>query len=300
MAKELPAKRKLHFEPGNVDITVTSGANLLETAIQAGEHIYASCGGAGTCGTCKVQIEKGEVEASQTAKISDEEFDQGIRQACQSRVDTDLSVSVLPESRLEIAVLTQDRKVTSGVAATGWRFKPPLGKYCVELSPPDIEDNVSDLSRLLRGLKKSYQLRNITVDFDVLRKLPQVLRNGDWQVTVSALVTAVESRAADKRRPRLINVETGDVRKKHYALAFDIGTTTVVGQLLDLNRGKVVAEGIAYNGQISHGADVITRITACQKPGGLGKLQKAVVTTINTVIKQYCPRVKLSRSMSVT
>lgn len=295
MAKRLPAKKKVHFEPGNVDITVDSGTNLLEAAIQAGVHIYASCGGAGTCGTCKVQIEKGEVETTRTAKISDEEFKQGIRQSCQSRVTTDLMVYVLPESRLETAVLAKDRKITSGVAATGWRFKPPLGKYFVELPPPNIEDNISDLSRLLRGLRQSYQLRNITVDFDILRKLSRVLRDGDWQVTVSALVTAVESRAAEKRRPRLINVEPGDTRTKHYALAFDIGTTTVCGQLLDLNRGRVVAEGIAYNGQISYGADVITRIAACQKPGGLEKLQKAVVTTINTVIKQLLAKSKVKR-----
>jgi uncharacterized 2Fe-2S/4Fe-4S cluster protein (DUF4445 family) len=82
----------------------------------------------------------------------------------------------------------------------------------------------------------------------------------------------------------VINIEGGDTRDKHYSLAFDIGTTTVCGQLLDLNRGRVLAEGMAYNGQISFGEDVITRIAYCQKTGGLKKLQQVVVGTVNAVI----------------
>ncbi len=287
MAKDLASKKRgVRFEPDNIDIVVEQGANLLETAIQAGVHIYASCGGNGTCGTCKVLIEKGEVETIRTAKVSDAEYEQGIRQACQSRVMTELAVYVPVESRLEKAVLSREERVTSGALATGWRFKPPLSKFFVELPPPTLEDNISDLSRLLRGLKQQYKLANMTVDFDVLRQLPNTLRDKDWKVTVTTLVTAIESGAIDRRRPRLINVQPGDSRDKHYSLAFDIGTTTVCGQLLDLNRGKTIAESMDYNGQISYGADVITRIAYCQKPGGLQKLQQVVVTTINGVIKR--------------
>jgi uncharacterized 2Fe-2S/4Fe-4S cluster protein (DUF4445 family) len=82
----------------------------------------------------------------------------------------------------------------------------------------------------------------------------------------------------------VINIEPGDTRHKYYSLAFDVGTTTVCGQLLDLNRGKAIAQSIDYNGQISFGQDVITRIAYSQKPGGLKKLQQTVVTTINKII----------------
>lgn len=287
MAKGLgDKKKKVYFKPDNVAITVEPGANLLETANQAGVHIYASCGGDGTCGTCKLLIEKGEVETTRTNKISDEEFGQGVRQACQSRVITDLTVYVPVESRLGKAVFSREKKVTSGVLATGWRFNPPLTKYFIELPPATLADNVSDLTRLLRGLKQQYKIKHMTVDFDVVKKLPKILRAGDWRVTATTLVTAVEARATDRRRPRIINVQAGDTRGSHYALAFDIGTTTVKGQLLDLNRGKAIAEGIDYNGQIGYGADVITRIAYCQKTGGLKKLQRAVVTTVNGIIEQ--------------
>jgi len=289
-------KRRVHFEPDNIDIAVEQGANLLEVAIEAGVRLTASCGGNGVCGTCKVLVEKGSVRSTKTDKLSDEEYQRGLRQACQSEITADLSVYIPVESRLETAVITRERKeVTTGTQqpealATGWRFSPPLSKYYVESPPPTIQDNVSDLSRVLRGLKQRHKLRNMTVDFDVVKRLPRALRDGDWKVTVTTLLTAIEARAVERRRPRLINVEPGDTRERYYSLAFDIGTTTVCGQLLDLNRGQAIAESIAYNGQISYGADVITRIAYCQKENGLRKLQQAVVTTINDVIEQLVSR----------
>ena len=283
-------KMKVHFSPDNVDIVVERGTNLLEAAIEAGVHIYAACGGAGTCGTCKVLIKKGEVETTKTRKISDEEFKQGIRQACQSRVLTDLDVYVQVESRLEKAVLSRERKQVSEALATGWRFKSPVSKCYIELPPPNLDDNVSDVSRLLRGLKRRCHLSNMWVDFDVIKKLPMVLREKNWKVTVTTLVTAAKARGGEARRPRIIDIEAGDTRGKYYSLAFDIGTTTVCGQLLDLNQGKVIAEGIDYNGQIGFGADVISRIAYSQKTGGLKRLQKAVVDTINGIIDDLTTR----------
>ena len=292
MKKDTTYKRvRVHFEPDNVGIIVERGASLLQAAIDAGVHITASCGGTGVCGTCKVLIEKGEVESSRSEKLSQEEWKQGIRQACQSRVLTDLTVNVPVESRLETAVVSREIKMATGTAgpaeaiATGWRFKPPLNKCYVELPPPTSADNTSDLSRLLRGLKKQCSLNNVGVDLDVVRKLPRVLRKKKYRVTATTLVKAVKTKA-DKRKPTIINIEPGNTSQKHFSLAFDIGTTTICGQLLDLNRGKVIAEAMTYNGQIGYGADVITRIACCQKPGGLKKLQQAVVATINQVIDE--------------
>lgn len=279
-------RRRVHFNPENVDIVVEEGANLLAAAITAGVHVNAACGGVGVCGTCKVLIETGQVESTRTEKLSEEEYEQGLRQACQSSIITDLTVYIPVESKLERAVLSREAKKTSEVLATGWRFKPPLSKLFVELPPPTLEDNTSDLSRLLRGLRQRYNLHNISTDFGVVKKLAKVLRDGHWKVTVTTLITAAKPRTKEWRRPRVINIEPGDTREKHYSMAFDIGTTTICGQLLDLNQGKVIAESIDYNGQINYGEDVITRIAYCQKRGGLKKLQQAVVTTINGIIRE--------------
>ncbi|UCD54113.1 MAG: DUF4445 domain-containing protein [Dehalococcoidia bacterium] len=285
--KQLNKKVKVHFEPDNVGIIVGQGENILEAAIDAGVHINASCGGAGVCGTCKMLIKQGKVESTRTDKISEAEYEQGVRQACQSRAITDLVVDIPAESRLETAVL--DREGAGGfqpsqVLATGWRFHPPLSKLFVELPPPTLEDNISDLSRLLRGLKKQYKLDNVSVDFGVVKKLADVLRDGDWKVTVTTLVPGASTQTKGRQRQALINIEPGDTRKRHFSLAFDIGTTGVRGQLLDLNRGKVQAEGLDYNGQISYGEDVISRIAYSHKPNGLKSLQRAVVATINGII----------------
>ncbi len=283
-------RRRVHFDPDHIDIVIEQGTNLLQAAIDAGVHINASCGGAGVCGTCKVKIEKGEVESTRTEKVSEDEYKQGMRQACQSRIITDLTVYIPVESRLEKAVVSRERKGASEALATGWRFKPPLSKYFVELPPPTLEDNISDLSRVLRGLKQRYNLSNMWIDFEVIKKLPQALREDGWKVTITTLVTAVKARAGDTRRPRVINIEPGDTRQTHYSLAFDIGTTTVCGQLLDLNRGKVIAESMDYNGQIRYGEDVITRIAYSQKSGGLKKLQQAVIATINGIVEELMTR----------
>ncbi|MEE9583410.1 MAG: ASKHA domain-containing protein [Dehalococcoidales bacterium] len=291
MARNPPDKNySVHFEPDNIDIVVEPGANLMETAIAAGVHINASCGGASTCGTCNVVIKKGKVETKRTDKVSDIDYARGTRQSCQSRVVSDLTVEIPVESRLEKEVLAREKIELVAqmplALATGWQFNPPVSKLYIELPAPTMKDNKSDLSRLLKGLRQQYCLDNISVDFAVAKKLARALRDGDWKVTVTTLLDTGATL-------RLTNVEPGDTRARYYSLAFDIGTTAVRGQLLELRRGKVLAQSIDYNKQISYGEDVITRIACCQKTGGLRKLQRAAVATINGLIKELLEQVKV-------
>src|SRR3989304_5718998 len=124
-------KRRVSFQPDNIEMLVEQGANLREVAMQAGIRLIAACGGAGTRGTCKGDIKEGEVETTRTARVSDKEFERGIRQACQSRVISDLVVNIPVESRLETAVMAREQKgLAAGrkgveALATGWRFYPP-------------------------------------------------------------------------------------------------------------------------------------------------------------------------------
>ncbi len=271
----------VHFEPDNINIDVEPGANLMETAVAAGVHINASCGGAGVCGTCNVLIKKGRVESTRTDKVSVKDYQKGVRQSCQSRVVSNLVVEIPLESRLEKVVLDKEQTeiVTQmpAVLAAGWQFNPPARKLYLELPPPTLEDNASDLSRLLRGLRQQYCLENISVDFEVVIGLAKVLRSAGWRVTATILSDGDSG-------IRLINVEPGDTMARSYSLAFDIGTTAVRGQLLDLNRGRVLAQAVDYNRQISYGADVISRIAWAQKSGGLRRLKRAVVDTINDLV----------------
>jgi uncharacterized 2Fe-2S/4Fe-4S cluster protein (DUF4445 family) len=160
----------------------------------------------------------------------------------------------------------------------GWRFAPPVEKHLLEMQPPTLQDNTNDLSRLLRYLKNDGLKSEIETDSTVLKKLAVTARQDNWCLTATLLKS--------NGHTHLINLESGDTRAANYALAFDIGTTAVRGQLLDLNRGQIAAQAIDYNKQISYGADIIARIAQCRYSNGTEKLQKAVVDTLNTLINQ--------------
>lgn len=272
----------IHFKPDDINIIVDKGTNLMEAAVAAGVHINASCGGAGVCGTCNVLIKNGKVKSTKTNKVSDEDYEKGIRQACQSKILSDLIIEIPAESRLEKAVLAREISDITTQSSTAivkeWNFNPSVNKYYIELPIPTLQDNVSDLYRLLRGIKQQYKFDTMSLDFKVLPKLSDVLRTSDWCVTVTIIL--------EGNNFKIINIEPGDSRTKHYTLAFDIGTTAVRGQLIDLNRGKVLTHSIDYNRQISYGEDIISRIAWSQRTDGLKRLQKAVVATINDLIKE--------------
>ena len=280
-------------------------------------YIQASCGGEGFCGKCKVEIEKGSVESSPTPKISEEELGRGIRLACQTRVRSDLEVRVPVESHLDRRVIARTRERVGGgrrvsqqeleSLVLGWCFSPALRKQYVEVEPPTLKDNRSDLSRLLLAMKRDSGFEGISVDSRLLKKLPFILREGDWKVTATLVQTRMESQLGEyqlrgSRRTKLIDLEAGDTTREHYSIVLDIGTTTVWGQLLDLNQRKTLAEASDYNSQIQYGDDVITRVVYSQKPGGLKKLQESVVGTINGIIRELISQagVEISRVSHMT
>jgi uncharacterized 2Fe-2S/4Fe-4S cluster protein (DUF4445 family) len=276
-------KHKVRFLPDNVEIIVDRGTNLLSAAMAAGVHINASCGGMGVCKTCKIDVVSGNLEKSHRENVPETVLKPEFHQACRTQIYSDLVVTVPVESRLDKAVPAEEKKKTSGVSLSGWKFNPPIKKYYLELPPATGDDNVSDFFRLRRELKKAFDLADVPIDFTVVRKLPETLRKKDWKVTTTIILTSARP-SKNNNIPRIINIEPGDTRSRNHALAVDIGTTTICAQLLDLNRGKIVKDSIVFNKQISYGSDVISRINHCQQPGGLEKLQELVVSSLNDII----------------
>ena len=286
--------KKVTFKPYDITVDVEDGENLLRAALQAGVHINASCGGEGVCGKCRVILEEGEVECPENSLLTQEECGLGYRQACQCRIKSDIVVRIPPESLLDKKTITRRRTGISlrpsPINITALKeaglYNPAFQKKFLKLPPATLSDNVCDLSRLEQGLGRQYGLRNLTLDFLLTRKLAQTIRQEDFQVT--ATLDFAQRRS---RNPRLVDIQPGDTTGRHFALAVDIGTTTVWVQLLDLAKGEIVGHAADYNGQLSYGDDVIARILHSQKEGGLETLQKAVVNTINKVthglLKQY-------------
>jgi uncharacterized 2Fe-2S/4Fe-4S cluster protein (DUF4445 family) len=288
--------KRLTFKPYDLTVEVPAGENLLRAAVAAGVHINASCGGEGVCGKCKILLESGELESTRSGLLSDEQWDLGYRQACQSWVRGDVVVRIPPESLLDRRTLTRRRggiglrssPIDLAALKAAGLYNPAFQKKFVKLPLASLADNVCDLSRLENGLARQHGLDNLAHDFFMLRKLAGVMRQEDFQVTAT-----LDFAQRLSRKPRVVNLEPGDTREQHYALAVDIGTTTVWVQLLDLARGEILGQAADYNAQMSYGDDVITRIVFSQKEQGLQKLQRSVVATINQVMHRVLKRHKL-------
>ncbi len=284
-------KHTIKFQPDNITVTVDKGENLLTAAANAGVYIHAYCGGDGVCGKCKVVVNQGTVH-SDKANLSQEDWDKGYRLACLSSVQSDLVVTIPEMTTKSGKALKRKPKTTRTISARSletligtWDVNPPVTKLYLELPPPTLEDNISDMQRVMRGIKKALpDSLEPTYDHpELIKILPRALRDADWKITLLLL----HGRGSDEPF-RIIDVESGDTTSRLYGLAIDIGTTTCSGVLVDLNSGKIISEASGYNGQISYGEDVISRIIYAGRPGGLNALQDKVVATINTIIDEIC------------
>ena len=288
--------KRVIFKPYDLAVEVPEGENLLRVALQAGVHINASCGGEGVCGKCRILLEEGQLDSLRSALISDEEWSLGYRQACQSWVHSDMVVRIPPESLLDRRTLTRRRggiglrpsPIDLEALKAEHLYNPAFTKRFVKLNPPTQSDNINDRTRLEQGLARQHAVNRLTMDFFLLRKLGRVMREQNYQVTATLDFSRRRS-----PYPHLINVEPGDTTQRHFAVAVDLGTTTVWVQLLDLARGEILGNAADYNAQMSYGDDVITRIMYSQKEQGLQKLQRSVVATINQVLHRLLKHHKL-------
>ena len=286
------------FQPHNKAVKVSDGGNLIRAAMEAGVHVNASCGGAGVCGKCRVIIEAGSVEGGITEKLSSEDVAKGCRLACQSFVRGDLSVRIPVESEVDASILNRlaTPRKTARVHEVDFEslkeqglFIPPVEKRYLELPPPSESDRLPDVTRLISYLKAKHDEHRLVARLPVIRKIPDLLRSSGFKVTAT-LARPVQP----GRKSHIINIEPGDTTDRNYAIAMDIGTTTVYGQLIDVIGGEVLAQHGEFNGQISYGEDVLSRIVYAEKPGGLEKLHQVVVATINAIIRRIVQQSKVN------
>ncbi len=269
--KELPVR----FAPQGRTVGVVPGATVLEAAARAGITILTPCGSQGTCGKCRVIVREGAgpVTDAELEALSTEELDAGIALSCQRTVEAPATVEV-PESSL----LGSFHQILEGGRTPLERgLTAPVVKAYVELPEPTLEDGVPDFERLQR------EIGSVGVEPDVLPALPGAMRANGFKGT--AVLAA--SGGADASRPRLIEWEAGDTAAECYAAAFDIGTTTLGGVLLDLHKGQEIAAASTMNPQTAFGDDVLARILhASQGPAELNTMQEAVLDAVNGLLKE--------------
>ena len=257
----------LHFEPSGRQVRVPAGVTLFDAASWNGIAIDSTCGGHGTCKKCRVRVLEGPAPVSSldTRAFGAHELRDGWRLACRLETAGDLRVEVPPlATRPKAATVGVGRKVI---------LRPAVQKRYVELDEPTLQDQTSDLERLLARLD-DLELR---VDLQALRAVGPVLRQGGYRAT-AVVVDDV-----------LVDVEPGDTTGRLYGIAFDLGTTTVVATLLDLSTGTPVSVRSVLNKQQHFGADVITRIsTIMLDPEALGRLSSLAHETLAELTEAVC------------
>lgn len=287
------------FENGeDIEAFAVPGESLLEIARKTNVAIDAPCSGNAVCGKCKVKLVGGELESAKTAHITDEEYAQGWRLSCVSKVTSDVEVLV-PDiasayrSRMKVADLDSAEelkifeKTEADIAEAGIEFKNDLELIDVPLEEPSLDNTMPDNERLVWAVKDICGVSNVKMNFSVLQKLAEVLRQSNFHVK------CVIRRAGDKAE--ILDVLTSEGEHKVCGLAVDIGTTSVAALIVDMLSGEILAKASTGNGQIRYGADVINRIIEQQKSGGRKKLQDAIIhETLNPLIHEMCRSAKVS------
>jgi uncharacterized 2Fe-2S/4Fe-4S cluster protein (DUF4445 family) len=262
-------KFEVHDTSGTVterDVRVPPGVSVFDSASWNGIAIDSTCGGHGTCHKCKVRLSaQAPVTRHDERTFTQTQLQQGWRLACLVQATRDLDIEVPP-------LTTRPKAATVGVGRQVI-LRPAVQKRYVELDEPTLSDQRPDLVRLLDAID---DLEPVP-DLYALRRLPTVLRQSGFKATAVVVDEA------------LIDVEPGDTTQTRYAIAFDLGTTTVVATLLDLETGTPVSVASSLNKQQPFGADVISRISATMLDSrALDRLRQAAHATLAELTDEIC------------
>lgn len=290
---------KVIFKPQGKEIQCEVGEKLLDVARKADIFIDAPCNGSQSCGKCKVKLLEGKCDTEKTVHISDEEWEQGYILACATKVTEDIAIEVpskLSSSMHGMKIEGSDKKVDQKLFERGRKFLEDNGltystnieKKYMELDKPSLDDNISDVDRIERHVRQVLEIDGIDFRLDILRKIPTVLREDDFNITLTYL--------KKNNKITILNIEPGNKEDYLYGLAVDIGTTSVVVCLVNLLTNEVIEKASSGNAQIKYGADVINRIVFAIRKDNLDLMTKAIVEeTLNPLIQSIYDKIGIDK-----
>jgi uncharacterized 2Fe-2S/4Fe-4S cluster protein (DUF4445 family) len=269
------------FMPSGRRGRIQAGQSVLDSARQLGVEIESICGGRLTCGKCKVQLETGwfhkhgiysspdhVTDASSREQDLLEKIDGSqaadCRLACTTHIQGDLLVYVPEESRAQKQIIR--KAATERVIDV----LPAIRQVYVEVNQAELGEHRGDWGRLQDALAEQWELRDLTIDLQALRRLQPALRKQKWAVTVTLW-----------QEREVIDVQPG-YQEGVYGLAVDIGSTTVAGFLCDLRTGEILATESVMNPQVTYGEDLMSRVSyAMTNRNGLDKMHEAIIDALN-------------------
>ena len=264
-------------------IGAEAGKSIYKTLKENGVYLISSCGGKGLCGKCRVKVLEGPVRRESSGKLLKKEIEDGIVLACRTFSEADVLIEVPEESKLIIGdkiAVTKTRDLLQYLRSVEPVLTPAIRRVVLHLTPPSIQDNTGDLERLKRALNEK-GIHDMEFSHSFILSMPIALRDGEWEVCLSYT-----------ERHEAIGL-AAVCKTKHYGLAVDIGTTTVVLYLVNCSDGTLVDAGMTYNSQMRYGDDVITRIVHATEGGGLQELRDVIVNDINDLLNPLIERNKI-------
>lgn len=266
-------------------VQIREDESLYSSLKKAGLYLVASCGGKGTCGKCTIKILEGNFESLSLGKLTARDREEGLVLACRTFPRGDLLAEIPKESKLVVGdkiSIARTKDLASYLESFGVVINPPIKRVTLELPPPTISDNISDLERLKRALDEK-NLKDMRFSHGFLSTMGNTLREARWKVDL----TYVPGNGAGSEA---IFLSYREHCNRRYGLAIDIGTTTVVVYLVNIIDGAIIDIGSTYNSQMRFGDDVITRIVHATEGGGLDDLRNAVISDINTITASLIER----------
>jgi uncharacterized 2Fe-2S/4Fe-4S cluster protein (DUF4445 family) len=265
------------FQPDGKRSICQKNSTILDAARASGVDIASVCGGRSFCGKCKVIITKGIENLSIPTEaemniLTKTELDLGYRLACTSKIQDDIIIIIPDSSR------TGSQRLQVEGIETPVILDPNVEKIYLKISKPSLEDVTADADRMRNIIEKKIGTGNLLISYNILKKIPHVLREGNWAVTVTIWGGS-----------EIIDIETQDQADQMYGLAVDIGTTKIAGYLINLRTGNLVSSASLMNPQIPFGDDVISRITYSLKGSEeLEELQSKVNNAVNRILDELC------------
>ncbi|XTR37558.1 corrinoid activation/regeneration protein AcsV [Paraclostridium tenue] len=282
------------------EIECSKGDNLLDVIRDNKIFIDAPCNGSMVCGKCKVKLIHGNVDSEMNVHISNEERNQGYILSCASKIIEDIEIEIpsklsssINEMKIEGSDKNDDKKIfeksINMLKENGLEFTNNILKKYIELEEPNLDDNISDIDRLQRYIRNNIGYENIDFSIEFLKKVPIALREDKFKVTIT-----YEEKT---NYIYLIDIESGNTEDKLYGISVDIGTTSVVVCLVNLNNNKIIDKASSGNAQIKYGADVINRIIYSTKKDGLENLRKSIIyETINPLLETMYERNSINKN----
>ena len=279
---------QIRFEPSGLTVEVASGTTLLLAANKVGIYLTCICGGDGYCGKCKLFIDEGQHKNRSTTLLTPDEINKNMVLACQTQVLSDMTVTIPKSHDLEGGRILTDNKAVRfkemipDTETAGFEFDPLVQKIYLEMAEPSIHDHTADHERLYLAIREAIDTDSIQTGLRTLQKLSQVIQAGNYKVTAT-----VGRRGGTTE---VIDVEPGDQSKRNYAIAVDLGTTTVVAQIIDTSTGLVLDTEATYNSQINFGEDYIRRIIYGEEHDAFDQLQTRLSNDVNDLIMTLASR----------